>query len=423
MTKGAFDKCEITRSSTFGNFLQDWYLETVWENIRDFESLSETLRFTRVCEGASFVHWVSVERSYKTRPDEDDGFGQIIPWCREHTLSRVNSRSRVFAAIPGGTIFGPINEVQILKILDQYGHEIATPSPHDSTRTSYVLISRGKSRFVDEIHVPNAELWSSAELLSELQKAEGREPCLAPSKTSIQETGAVHDSSHTSIKETCAHTLSVSPCQASFFTQNRSYDREEVESYSCQVIAWRSSANSGLQNGYKKGASLRSRWTTTRRSTSLGDDKDGTAESVRRTWSTRFLRSTVASTYSRRKQQDKIRVLWGFSTFLGLLPSNSRTLGWNSNRSWVDGIRSDSLQLERVYFITGVVLSASNPSRRTVSFQVERKAREDDRPSSSHHLILLVEVPMKKNTVMITQFLKKCTITAVGNAIKIPFTG
>ena len=28
--------------------------------------------------------------SYKTRPDEDDGFGQITPLCREYTLSRVN---------------------------------------------------------------------------------------------------------------------------------------------------------------------------------------------------------------------------------------------------------------------------------------------------------------------------------------------
>ena len=34
-------------------------------------------------------------------------------------------------------------------------------------------------------------------------------------------------------------------------SKNHSYDREEVESYSCQFIAWRSSVNSGLQNGYK----------------------------------------------------------------------------------------------------------------------------------------------------------------------------
>ena len=39
-----------------------------------------------------------------------------------------------------------------MKILDQYGLEIATPSPNDTERTSYVVIPRGKSRFVDENH-------------------------------------------------------------------------------------------------------------------------------------------------------------------------------------------------------------------------------------------------------------------------------
>ena len=121
---------------------------------------------------------------------------------------------------------GPIIEVQILKTLDQYGLDIAIPSPNDSTRTSYVMISRGKSRFVDAVNIPNADLRSSAVLLSELQKAEGREPCLAQSKTSIQETGAAHVTSQTSIKEACADTLSVSPSQASFFTQRTTLTTE-----------------------------------------------------------------------------------------------------------------------------------------------------------------------------------------------------
>ena len=133
--------------------------DSLRENILDFESLSETIRFTRVCEGASFVHQSSAGMSYKTRLDEDDGFGQIIPLCREYTLSKVNSRPRVFTAILGGTIIGPVIEVQIVEILDLLGLEIANPSPNDSTRTSSVMISRGKSRFVDE-------------LLSELQQAE-----------------------------------------------------------------------------------------------------------------------------------------------------------------------------------------------------------------------------------------------------------
>ena len=56
---------------------------------------------------------------------------------------------------------------------------------------------------MDEVHIPNAELRSSSELLTELQKAGGKS-CLGKSKTGIQETGAAHVSSQTSIKESCA---------------------------------------------------------------------------------------------------------------------------------------------------------------------------------------------------------------------------
>ena len=77
-----------------------------------------------------------------------------------------------------------------MKILDQYGLEIAIPSPDDTELTSDVMISRGKSRFVDAIHVPNAVLRSSEESLIELQNSEGGMFCEQKSNTSTQETGA-----------------------------------------------------------------------------------------------------------------------------------------------------------------------------------------------------------------------------------------
>ena len=55
--------------------------------------------------------WVASGMSYKTRPDEDDGFGHLIQLCREYTLSRVNPQCRAFAAILAGTIIGPVIEV------------------------------------------------------------------------------------------------------------------------------------------------------------------------------------------------------------------------------------------------------------------------------------------------------------------------
>ena len=62
-------------------------------NIQDFESLSETIRLTRVCEDTIFVHQVASGMSYETRPDEDDGFVQLIPLCREFSFLEKNSNS------------------------------------------------------------------------------------------------------------------------------------------------------------------------------------------------------------------------------------------------------------------------------------------------------------------------------------------
>ena len=71
------------------------------ENIQDFESLSETIQFTSVCEDSSYWFWVSAGMSYRTKLDEDDGFGDPIPVCREYTLSRANPLSKAYAAILG----------------------------------------------------------------------------------------------------------------------------------------------------------------------------------------------------------------------------------------------------------------------------------------------------------------------------------
>ena len=86
------------------------------ENIQDFESLSQTIHFTKVCELASFWYWVSAGMSYKNRPEEDDVFGQIIPLCREYTLLRANPQSRGYAAILGETHVGPVIEVHVVQV-------------------------------------------------------------------------------------------------------------------------------------------------------------------------------------------------------------------------------------------------------------------------------------------------------------------
>ena len=72
---------------------------------------------------------------------------------------------------------------------------------------------------MDEVHIPDAGLRPSAELLTELQRSEGRESCEEQADTSIQETGSTHVSNSSSNKETCANTLSIPPTQAFLYTK------------------------------------------------------------------------------------------------------------------------------------------------------------------------------------------------------------
>ena len=114
----------------------------------------------------------------------------------------MNPQSRVFAAILGGTIVGPVIEVEFVKILDQFELEVAIPSPNDKERTSYVVISKGESLFVGEIHIPNAALRG------------GGMSC------------ATRVSSQTSNRETCANTFSILSSQAPLVTQGTTPTKE-----------------------------------------------------------------------------------------------------------------------------------------------------------------------------------------------------
>ena len=124
------DKCEITRSKNFWYLLQDWYLET---DAGKHSGLRITLRDNSIDKGvrrrvvpAQCISWYELQSStwrgrwfwadHSILP-RDDSFGQIIPLCREYTLSQVNSQSRASAAIPAGTIIGPVIEFRSWKFL------------------------------------------------------------------------------------------------------------------------------------------------------------------------------------------------------------------------------------------------------------------------------------------------------------------
>ena len=97
---------------------------------------------------------------------------------------------RAYAAISGETTIGPVIEVHVAQVFVTHGLETEIAPPNNPKRTSWVLISRGKSRFVDELHIQNVRhTLTSVELLSEHENAKESELCLAKPKTTTRETG------------------------------------------------------------------------------------------------------------------------------------------------------------------------------------------------------------------------------------------
>ena len=99
--------------------------------------ITSKTKISKVCELASFWCRVSAGVSYKTKLDEDDDIGDPIPVCRECTLPRANPKSRAYAAIPGGTVIGPVIEVHFVQLLGNHGLDIEIPSPNNPRRVYY----------------------------------------------------------------------------------------------------------------------------------------------------------------------------------------------------------------------------------------------------------------------------------------------
>ena len=128
------------------------HLETDCENV--FRHLKHCRKVSnlQVCEDASFWKRVSIGMSHTTIPDVDDGFGDRTPACREYTLHHSDSDYGIYAAIPGQTLIGPVLQVHIIQFLGTSGIEIQIPSTTTQNRTSWVVICRGKNRYVDVSH-------------------------------------------------------------------------------------------------------------------------------------------------------------------------------------------------------------------------------------------------------------------------------
>ena len=120
------------------------HLETDCENVfRNQKTQENSIQFTIVFEDASLWKRVSTGMCCKTIADVDDGFGDRTPAFREYTHPRADSDSRIYAAIPGRTMIGPVLQVHIVRFRGTQGIEIQIPTTAPN-RSSWVVILRGR---------------------------------------------------------------------------------------------------------------------------------------------------------------------------------------------------------------------------------------------------------------------------------------
>ena len=153
------------------------------ERLQRFETLEKDVQFTSVGEDATFWRRVSTGLSYQTIPYVDDGFGDrtsssplpppLAPppsMQRIHTLLREGKNSRIYATIPGKTRIGPALQDHITQyfVINGIGNQIPTPTTKE--RTSWVLKSRGKNRYVKELHFNHPDHNPTSSELQEKEK-------------------------------------------------------------------------------------------------------------------------------------------------------------------------------------------------------------------------------------------------------------
>ena len=80
------------------------------EGAMSFQTLERKVQLPQLCEKAYFQYLVAAGKQHKIRPEGDDGWRTITLLCREYLNSRSYPNTPVLAAIPEGTIIGPVLE-------------------------------------------------------------------------------------------------------------------------------------------------------------------------------------------------------------------------------------------------------------------------------------------------------------------------
>ena len=383
VTKGVLTSVKSQEVKLLVSFPRQVCGRNLRENIQDFESLDGIFGLTL------FKHRVSARRKYQTRLDEDDGFGQFIPSCREYTLSQNCPQSRIFAAILGETIVVPV-------IL--YNTDLKLQLYHPMIENGHPMLwfpeRRVGSWMIFILPMANSDPVQNYSLNFRNQKEENlawqsRRPA---TRTLVWPMFQVRLASRKLVRTLSAFLLAKRPFTHEPFLRPRGSGKLFLPILRMEDLL--SIAVSKM---------------VTRMVRHYDQDERQSDEALH--WDT--IRPVLLKPFARHGARDFSEKHWlrlvhegsSKTRFEYCEDSNNSLAYFQAIQGHSGGISIDRRLMRfqipynwKEYFFLGVFLAGFDQSSRMDWFRVERKAREDGRLSSSHHLTLLVEIPRKKNT-------------------------
>ena len=122
--------------------------QIIWQQyVQQAESLSPENKLSTFCKEAGFMRVVEVGQYFVTR---DTGEFQQTVACREYTLPRDDKASQPKGWIQGNMRIGPVLEVTTSFQHFKYGIEIRIESVNKDSSHSWVRISYGTVKYVND---------------------------------------------------------------------------------------------------------------------------------------------------------------------------------------------------------------------------------------------------------------------------------
>ena len=124
--------------------------QIIWQQyIQQIESLSQENRVSKFCKEAGFMRVVEVGQYFVTKDTGDFRQFQSVA-CREYTLPRDDRVSQPKGWIQGNTRIGPVSEVTTSFPHFKFGIEIRIKSMNQDDSHSWVRISYGTGKYVND---------------------------------------------------------------------------------------------------------------------------------------------------------------------------------------------------------------------------------------------------------------------------------